>query len=173
MAGGGPDLLSGGVPGAGPCALEVVSIPEKKAYGRPMFEQRSRTSLWTLLEHGGGLAFFCLDVALANLLARSLLPALRDILVDFGYRRRPSPSEQIVTEARRAGECRRERLIPPPHGGAASQEARRSLTMPYEYKRRRPSIIRNFWVYRRLIGTAILLGLMLWFISVNHDVVTA
>ena len=44
--------------------------------------------------------------------------------------------------------------------------------MPYEYKRRRPSIIRNFWVYRRLIGTAILLGLMLWFISVNHDVVT-
>jgi uncharacterized integral membrane protein len=44
--------------------------------------------------------------------------------------------------------------------------------MPYEYKRRRPSIIRNFWVYRRLIGTAILLGLMLWFISVNHDQVT-
>ena len=40
--------------------------------------------------------------------------------------------------------------------------------MPYEYKRRRPSIIRNFWVYRRLIGTAILLGLMLWFIWVNH-----
>ncbi len=24
--------------------------------------------------------------------------------------------------------------------------------MAYEYKRRRPSIIRNFWVYRRLIG---------------------
>lgn len=44
--------------------------------------------------------------------------------------------------------------------------------MPYEYKRRRPSLIRNFWVYRRLIGTAILLGLMLWFISVNHDQVT-
>jgi uncharacterized integral membrane protein len=44
--------------------------------------------------------------------------------------------------------------------------------MPYEYKRRRPSIIRNFWVYRRLIGTAILLGLMLWFISANHDQVT-
>jgi uncharacterized integral membrane protein len=44
--------------------------------------------------------------------------------------------------------------------------------MPYEYKRRRPSLIRNFWVYRRLIGTAVLLGLMLWFISVNHDQVT-
>src|SRR5262249_7040923 len=44
--------------------------------------------------------------------------------------------------------------------------------MPYEYKRRRPSIIRNFWVYRRLIGTAVLLGLMLWFISVNHEQVT-
>jgi len=44
--------------------------------------------------------------------------------------------------------------------------------MPYEYKRRRPSIIRNFWVYRRLIGTAILLGLMLWFIWANGDPVT-
>ena len=44
--------------------------------------------------------------------------------------------------------------------------------MAYEYKRRRPSIIRNFWVYRRLIGTAVLLGLMLWFISANHDPVT-
>lgn len=44
--------------------------------------------------------------------------------------------------------------------------------MPYQYKRRRPSIIRNFWVYRRLIGTAILLGLMLWFIWANDDQVT-
>ncbi len=44
--------------------------------------------------------------------------------------------------------------------------------MPYEYKRRRPSIIRNFWVYRRLIGTAMLLGLMLWFIWANDARVT-
>src|SRR5262249_48861087 len=44
--------------------------------------------------------------------------------------------------------------------------------MAYEYKRRRPSIIRNFWVYRRLIGTAILLGLMLWFIWANNAPVT-
>ena len=44
--------------------------------------------------------------------------------------------------------------------------------MAYEYKRRRPSILRNFWVYRRLIGTAVLLGLMLWFIWANHDQVT-
>jgi uncharacterized integral membrane protein len=44
--------------------------------------------------------------------------------------------------------------------------------MAYEYKRRRPSIIRNFWVYRRLIGTAVLLGLMLWFIWANNDQVT-
>ena len=44
--------------------------------------------------------------------------------------------------------------------------------MAYEYKRRRPSIIRNFWVYRRLIGTAVLLGLMLWFILKNNDQVT-
>jgi uncharacterized integral membrane protein len=39
--------------------------------------------------------------------------------------------------------------------------------MAYEYKRRRPSILRNFWVYRRLIGTAMLLGLLLWFIWAN------
>jgi uncharacterized integral membrane protein len=39
--------------------------------------------------------------------------------------------------------------------------------MAYQYKRRRPSIIRNFWVYRRLIGSAVLLGLMLWFIWAN------
>jgi len=39
--------------------------------------------------------------------------------------------------------------------------------MAYEYKRRRPSILRNFWIYRRLIGTAILLGVMLWFIWAN------
>jgi uncharacterized integral membrane protein len=44
--------------------------------------------------------------------------------------------------------------------------------MAYEYKRRRPSIIRNFWVYRRLIGTAVLLGLILWFIWANGDQVT-
>ena len=44
--------------------------------------------------------------------------------------------------------------------------------MAYQYKRRRPSIIRNFWVYRRLIGTAILLGLTLWFIWANDTTVT-
>jgi uncharacterized integral membrane protein len=44
--------------------------------------------------------------------------------------------------------------------------------MAYQYKRRRPSIIRNFWVYRRLIGTAVLLGLMLWFIWANDAEVT-
>jgi uncharacterized integral membrane protein len=44
--------------------------------------------------------------------------------------------------------------------------------MPYQYKRLRPSIIRNFWVYRRLIGTAVLLGLMLWFIWANDAQVT-
>lgn len=44
--------------------------------------------------------------------------------------------------------------------------------MAYQYRRRRPSIIRNFWVYRRLIGTAALLGLMLWFIWANDDSVT-
>jgi uncharacterized integral membrane protein len=44
--------------------------------------------------------------------------------------------------------------------------------MAYQYKRRRLALLRNFWVYRRLIGTAILLGLMLWFILANNDQVT-
>src|SRR4051794_33370983 len=44
--------------------------------------------------------------------------------------------------------------------------------MAYQYRRRRPSILRNLWVYRRLIGSAILLGLMLWFIWVNDAAVT-
>jgi uncharacterized integral membrane protein len=43
--------------------------------------------------------------------------------------------------------------------------------MAYQYKRRRPSIIRNFWVYRRLIGSAVLVGLMLWFIWANNAAV--
>ena len=44
--------------------------------------------------------------------------------------------------------------------------------MAYQYKRRRPSILRNFWVYRRLIGSAVLLGLMCWFIWANDAAVT-
>jgi hypothetical protein len=82
MAGGGADFFLERFLGTGPCALEVVAVPEKMAIGTPIIEQRSRTSLWTLPEHGGSIASFCLDVALANLLAESLLSALRDILVD-------------------------------------------------------------------------------------------
>ncbi len=44
------------------------------------------------------------------------------------------------------------------------------MTSPY--KRRRPSIVRNFWVYRRLIALAMVLGLMLWFIWANNAPVT-
>ena len=44
--------------------------------------------------------------------------------------------------------------------------------MAYQYKRRRRSLIRNFWVYRRLIGSAVLLGIMLWFIWANNTAVT-
>ena len=41
--------------------------------------------------------------------------------------------------------------------------------MPSPYKRRRPSIVRNFWVYRRVVGLAMVLGLMLWFIWKNNS----
>jgi uncharacterized integral membrane protein len=44
--------------------------------------------------------------------------------------------------------------------------------MAYQYKRRRPSILRNLWVYRRLIGSAVLLGLILWFVWANDAAVT-
>jgi uncharacterized integral membrane protein len=44
------------------------------------------------------------------------------------------------------------------------------MTSPY--KRRRPSILRNFWVYRRLVLVALVLGLLLWFIWANNQKVT-
>ena len=44
------------------------------------------------------------------------------------------------------------------------------MTSPY--KRRRPSILRNFWVYRRLVLVAMVLGLLLWFIWANNEQVT-
>lgn len=39
--------------------------------------------------------------------------------------------------------------------------------MASPYKRRKPSIVRNFWVYRRLVGLAMVLGLLLWFVWAN------
>ena len=44
--------------------------------------------------------------------------------------------------------------------------------MASPYKRRRPSLVRNFWIYRRLVGLALVLGLLLWFIWANSDPVT-
>jgi uncharacterized integral membrane protein len=44
--------------------------------------------------------------------------------------------------------------------------------MASPYKRRRPAIVRNFWIYRRLVGLALVLGLLLWFIWANNEKVT-
>jgi len=44
--------------------------------------------------------------------------------------------------------------------------------MSSPYRRRRPSILRNFWVYRRLVLVALVLGLLLWFIWANNQAVT-
>lgn len=44
--------------------------------------------------------------------------------------------------------------------------------MASPYRRRRPSILRNFWVYRRLVLVALVLGLLLWFIWANNEKVT-
>lgn len=40
--------------------------------------------------------------------------------------------------------------------------------MASPYRRRRPSLVRNLWVYRKLIVLAMVLGLMLWFIWANN-----
>jgi uncharacterized integral membrane protein len=39
------------------------------------------------------------------------------------------------------------------------------------YKRRKPELLRNFWVYRYLIASAFFLGVMLWFILINNTAV--
>jgi uncharacterized integral membrane protein len=43
---------------------------------------------------------------------------------------------------------------------------------PSPYKRRKPNIVKNFWIYRRLIALAFVLGLMLWFIWANDATIT-
>jgi uncharacterized integral membrane protein len=45
------------------------------------------------------------------------------------------------------------------------------MSSPY-YKRRRRSLVRNLWVYRRLVALAIVLGLILWFVLTNNERVT-
>ena len=45
------------------------------------------------------------------------------------------------------------------------------MASPY-YKRRRRSLVRNLWVYRRLVALAVVLGLMLWFVLTNNERVT-
>ena len=44
--------------------------------------------------------------------------------------------------------------------------------MASPYKRRKRSLVRNFWVYRRLVALAVVLGLMLWFVLTNNERVT-
>ncbi len=44
------------------------------------------------------------------------------------------------------------------------------MTSPY--KRRKPSIARNLWIYRRIVGLALILGLLLYFIMANRSQVT-
>ncbi|HEV3122823.1 MAG TPA: DUF1049 domain-containing protein [Isosphaeraceae bacterium] len=40
------------------------------------------------------------------------------------------------------------------------------------YKRRKPSLVRNFWVYRRVVLLAFVLGVMLYFMWINNTAVT-
>jgi uncharacterized integral membrane protein len=45
------------------------------------------------------------------------------------------------------------------------------MASPY-YKRRKRSLIRNLWVYRRLVALAVVVGLLLWFVLTNNERVT-
>ena len=40
------------------------------------------------------------------------------------------------------------------------------------YKRRRPSLVRNLWVYRKIVALAVVVGLLLWFVLTNNERVT-
>ncbi|WP_169978870.1 LapA family protein [Tautonia rosea] len=40
--------------------------------------------------------------------------------------------------------------------------------MSTPYKRRKPSLIRNFWLYRYVIAIAFVLGVLLWFVVINN-----
>jgi uncharacterized integral membrane protein len=40
------------------------------------------------------------------------------------------------------------------------------------YKRRKRSLIRNLWVYRKLVALAVVVGLLLWFVLTNNERVT-
>jgi uncharacterized integral membrane protein len=46
-----------------------------------------------------------------------------------------------------------------------------SMSSPY-YKRRKRSLIRNLWVYRKLVALAVVVGLLLWFVLTNNEQVT-
>jgi len=46
------------------------------------------------------------------------------------------------------------------------------MASAYYKRRRRRSLVRNLWVYRRLVALAIVLGLILWFVVTNNERVT-
>jgi uncharacterized integral membrane protein len=48
----------------------------------------------------------------------------------------------------------------------------KGFLMGLPYKRRRVSLVRNLWVYRRLVVLALILGLILWFVWANNTPVT-
>ena len=43
--------------------------------------------------------------------------------------------------------------------------------MDSPYRRRKPALLKNFWIYRYLIASAFGLGVILWFILINNTAV--
>ncbi len=111
--------------------------------------------------------FFLWKWIVADLRSGSLQPSLRDILVDVGHQRRPAGLS--CARLRRRMTTRAVIVFSPPEALRSGNRLPDSESSPWltNTKDENRRFIRNFWVYRRLIGTAILLGLMLWFIWAN------
>ena len=62
-------------------------------------------------------------------------------------------------------------ILVPDRPGALGARRRQGMASAY-YKRRRRSLVRNLWVYRRLVALAIVLGLILWFVVTNNQPVS-
>src|SRR4029079_15250116 len=103
-----------------------------------------------------------LALALAELGAEPLRHAPRALLVPGG----PDGLNRPIKGARDT------RVLGPLVVATRTPEKEFLVAKASPYKGRKPSLVKNFWIYRRLIALAFVLGLMLWFIWANDATVT-
>ena len=131
---------------------EVRRLPRQAAGRRKDLERRPRNPVRAVPEHGGAHAC-CSPGPGSGRRGRNHVRDPHDVILVTLVRNRGRD------DSRGSGERQVDR-------------SRGSSDESSPYKRRRPSIVRNFWVYRRLVGLAVVLGLMLWFIWANNAPVT-